>query len=1076
MFTNLKLEIIDLGNTSGNPVLTRIYGEGSAGVSTPLSASISVGASVQEDKFSLPIITRGLGPSLSGRPTGSIYSDPFISGIVNEVSHINNNDWTGHPLQALFSTYGLNPPSNKESVTLSNPIQDISHLYYLYENITGSPSSVLNYRRGALDFRRVYQKDFQEYEQQSSGLSNAWLSYDVSTGATNKNLFAFSLEILDNISGLPGTIINPETSNGSRLMGYSGYQTLGANCVNVSLLLENTGITCKLNEADQIPEYDVCLTGNVSQETLSVEIQQILNQLTQKENQQGQFEGDPIDDSSIITNQISINYTTFKGLIEFNQPITGDTFCFNSYNYDYSGEYQDTYASTPPFPPIQKCWTFGVDYSGIDSLVSTINNYLSGSGASFHLWYKDICTDKNLSGYFETGGLLHASKISDNVIAIESMRVGKVGDYNFTFNYETRSTSTEYVNSLLYLRPDKITVQGADTYNSWSDLFTVSGIKWNEISPREIFGYLNVAVTGFSTGSNGQPNLPITPTLTGASGHIVRTPIADYTISGFNKCGDYFEKPVHFFSVPSGFNCNQTGDGSINDNIDETNTTGTPESSGLQIKYHLLKTGWKFKNETSHNYYRLVFDGLTAGSRNKNQNLHNEFFVSNINFYGVLSGSQIHSGETCILGGSYTGQYMGYTTGLLTGSLSGLADESGRICFDHQIISGVPNGNGNVQFNNHIGHATELFTGLVVGCLTGTGWVYDVIQGNFYNSNEQCVYFEVPVSGIISGVGQISGGPFNIITDSTWSGIKNTRTVHVTGIDTGLFRGTIPNFSALFGGIPSIGLLTGNITGVVLPNDSGYFDFSGLITGSPISGHSIALSGTVEARAVLSYNTPEINDVVYFNDNLIIYNTGSSNLPPTYFRNITELNNIINSGASLFGMTGYNDGTNIYLKSLDLGISGNSMSLSSVGSAGRPTFGSSSPTGGENIYFPITPSEDFTGELNVSIAATGIYTGLATGYLTGTIKQLDFIRYFSGIWNISSGDIDFRESGWITGGNSYQNTGFSSLINYSGHPDIIPLLITYVNSPLVFSTDLARLTITGLEMNSGLSMILSGQY
>ncbi len=174
-------------------------------------------------------------------------------------------------------------------------------------------------------------------------------------------------------------------------------------------------------------------------------------------------------------------------------------------------------------------------------------------------------------------------------------------------------------------------------------------------------------------------------------------------------------------------------------------------------------------------------------------------------------------------------------------------------------------------------------------------------------------------------------------------------------------------------------------------------------------------------------------------------------------------------------MTGINNGSIITLRATALGVSGDGITTSTDGSAGAPTFSSSTTTGGANYYRPVIPTGTFTGSISITKGATGFFVSTGHGNITGVIKQLNFIRYFTGIWNLFTGDFNFRDSGWFNT-SGYSNTGFSNPVYYYPTPNNIPITISYSNDPSVVSTDLANLIITGYNYGTGLTLLMSGKF
>jgi len=1065
MSTFVVFDILDLENTSGSPVLRRLYSEG-ADVNF---GKVEIGHRNAYSTASVPILVKALSPSLSGVPTGRKLPDPLLSGFYDSdiyfQNYIINNDWTGSSYSGFLSTYGLNPPSGKEPALVFSCFDNAGF------NVTDSGGNNFSAKRVRLDVTRLSQLEVAPVQTTYSGLSNAWISYNVDSGVNNKKVFALSIEILNSISGGNETEVHVKKYEPSTLEGYSGYVFVGANCTDVNLYLENTGLKCETSiqqMEDLVNDGYVCFPSGLTQEQQLSYIQQSLSDITNGISNYGKFVGDSTDNSELQVGDFSLDYTVYKGNLLYNDPYTGDYIFFKSYSFDYTGDYSGQYNVAPPYNEVSKTWRFGIDYTGIDQLVTKINTDLSGT--NYNLWVKNACVEQSLSGYFENGPLLKATKSSDNVIALESLRFGDLAKYTFGI-YAANRPTIRTSNSTKYVLPGKVTIQASNVSGSWpTTLATYSGLNWHNIAPKisKKMVFLGSSFSGQSGDSSASSDNFESETGIFRQGNLAYNGI----ISGRTTCDIEFNKTIHFYEIPSGETCAGSGQSKLD--LPDGNDVNDITNSGKILEYSYLKTGWKFSNPNEYSYYRVVFDDFKADTLGADVGISKEFIINSINLYGSSSGTDLHTGQTCLLGSSYSGQYMGYTTGLLTGSLVGDANGSGFLVYDKFRVTGVPNGNGFVPFQKKMGRATEPFTGLFSANLTGTGFFIEEVEGNFYNSLTSSVYFNAPVSGYIVGQGILSGGPYNIITDEKFEEIKNSGSILMTGNSTGFFTGVIPDFQYVFQNIPCLATITGQITGYVSSSNSGFYNVSKIVSGAPISGHTALVSGSIEASTVLTYNSPAINDVIYINDTLIIYNTGNDTLAPTYFRNINELTSIINSGKGIFGVSGYNDGTKIYLKAVALGISGNFISTYSEGSAGKPSFSAPITTGGQNIYYPITPTGVFTGQLDLSLPATGFYSGFASGHLTGTIKQLSFIRDFSGIWNIISGNVDFRNSGWLQNGSSYNNDGFSAF--YSGHPDTIPLVVNYTNNPMVYSIDLARLTVTGYNMNSGLSMLLSGQY
>ncbi len=1065
-----KLEIMDLANTSGSPVLAWAMSEGSMDGS--LTTEFQMKYQLETEKYAVPMLMRSVGPSLTHPDK---LSDPFMhvnlygSGGKQIVG--DNDDWGTYPNQAAINAIGLAPDSVDDSMFQTGVLNKMQTM------ITTGTDGYHWDKRARNDLFRIFQPNFRVPNIVKSGTQSAWLSYDVSSGMNNRNVFAYSIELLERVSGLSGTWIQDSGDyyTASNLLFYSGFAYSG-NCNNVMLLLDDTGVSCSLPDGFGDEEaFEVCLPTGLSSGALKRQALDVLQALTEQESKQGQIQGDPVDNSQIVTDNISLNYVIFQGVIAFNSPYVGDAICIEPYTYDYTGDYQQTYGVNPPYPMVPVCLAYGTDYTSADTLAAKINQTLSG--VSFNLWNRNVCADDTLSGQFETGGMLKAVS-SGNLVTITALREGLLGLYKFTFIEADRpETGIDRDNVRRYMMPKRVRFQGANVYGTWTDLDTRNNVNWPSIRPIKVRDTFYEFYTGYATGSDGRPQEE-SGVEVAMSGRAVKRLVYEATISGTNKCGLSFQKDVEFYEVPSGFTCKDKGDSDDIINVDPEDT-GDGSFTGViehPVDYFFLKTGFKFSNTGNYNYYRILLEQFTSDNKTQNVQLEDSFYINGITLYGVESGNALLSGQMCLVGGTYQGQVMGYTSGLITGTLSGVADASGRLCFSNYLVTGTPNGDGTVQFQRSYGKATTAFSGLVSQCVTGTGYYIEYIEGFYWDAANNCVSFEKPVSGIITGLGNLTGGPYAIIRDAVIATLTGTQIVHGTG--TGILTGIVPNFSYNFSNIPAFGYISGSMTLDVYPADSGVVHISQVVYGIPTQAYSVALSGTKQASGRMVYNTPAVGDQIFINGAVVIYDTNVDNQAPTYFKTLAELAAIVNDNSETFLATGYEDGTNLYLFSTLPGASGNAITLSSTGSIGVPTFASTGLTGGADYFYPLMVTDAFSGQLDMDLFATGYFEVSGSGYLTGSIKQLDFIRYFTGVWGLSSGDMDFQLLGWVTGnGNSrYQNSGFTALPFYTGRPNAIPLLVTYNNNPLVLTTDYARLRVTGYGTQTGVEMILSGQY
>lgn len=1060
----LNIQIIDYTDTSGSCAIDYFSTEGT--LFGNISSNFQMKYPKDTARYETPIILRALARDDINNPPDSVFNSELlytINGLTGS-----NDDWYTSPRYPIISGLGLGPSGINEGADLVYPFLGDQYAY-----LDGSTNNSFFNKRGKLDMIRVATgSGILRPSQIFSGsgtASQTWISYDMSTGMNNKNIFSYQLTIIDSISGnVDQPVFNVQNNQPSRLLFQSGaiYQSL---CNTVGIIFGSTGSTCLLpTDLDGDEPKEICVSTGLLSGSISGAINDILAELAFYESQKGDIISNLVDDSAVTIDSNSLSYTRYKGIIEYNQPfsgVSGDSVCFESYNYDYTGTYNFTYAVNPPYPTIKFCWNFGSDYNDITGLANLINTNLQNIN-SYNLWLPGTdCIDQRISGYYETGALVKATVSGSNYILLDSLRDGPAGKYKWTFPTGIRPSNTNYYFDIIkYMRPAKVTLQGALTSGNWTDINVQNDLNWGAINPTIISAVNTITNTGI-----GMP-VTTTPPIISFSGEKQKQLIYKGFISGTNKCGAPFSKEIDFYQPINSPTC--TDNENDNDNLNGI----FPIITGIQnnqtlVNYYLLKTGFKFSNTGNYNYYRLVLDNLTVQAANQNIKTDNSVYVDSIKFFGVQPNYTIHSGSMCLFGAAYSGQVMGITTGRISGTITGQADGMGKVCFSNQPVTGIPNGNGNVLFNRLSGLATTPFTGLANVCVTGTGFYLQQILGYFYDSGNQCINYYKPISGYITGSGTLSGGPYNIIYNTTMAKLTGSQLVVSSG--EAIHQGLIYNFNINLFNAPAFGRISGVYNLTLTSGESGSRNINDLLFGLPNQIFSIALSGTKQATAVLNYNTSVENDCVVINGLPIFYDTGLFS-GSSYFNSINTLNTSINSQSSGFNCTGYNDGTKIYLTSLINGRSGNSILISTTGGATKPTFNSTTFTGGVNYHFPLTAINYFSGYLSTGFNGTGYFVASGTGILSGQIKQLDFIRTFTGLWDLTTGTISFRNSGFISGGN-YQNSGFTLLSTYSGI-NIFPFQVNYDNSPVVYSQDLALLTITGFNSNTGISIILSGKY
>lgn len=1070
--SNFEIEIQDLGDTSGAAHLMWVRTQG--GTDGDVRSNVKLRHRSEANKAPAPLIVRGVGPSL-----GLSASDPFLTGFGRGSSgiyfNIGNNDWTSDSNYQLISGEGYALSSVAESAT-SKSVYDGYQQFNVSEQNTQYPGGG---KRARLDVIRATGTGFWPYSNTKAANSGAWLSYKVS-GETNKNIFAYSFEIIAEISGTG--VQSSKVCDGSELLYITGVNYSGA-CHDVSLTLSVTGEECiypeGFGEKISQPAF-ICVPNSIQDDaTLSGYIR---SGLASQQNilQTAGYKKKERDESEIEDFTSKFQYRIFEGVIAYNCPQSGDYISFYPYAYDFTGQYNSAFGFNPPYPAETITLRYLVDYSGVTGLVSAINARMSGSGQ--YLWnkeaYTDLCTnDKSLSGFFESGGLMKATKSGDGHVYIQSLRAGDVGKYQISFFESDRPSGHQTSNKTKFLLPSQVYLEGSVSETSWTQISVISP-NWTLCSEGEksrMYVDLDEGGATFITGTKGAILTPFAATATPSGDNSAKAPttvIYSGKVSAASKCGDELSRDVEFFRVPSPFSCIKSGQ-------EETEEEESPDKyvtvTGLNpvlvepisAKALVYKTGATFPTTGNYNFYRVRFENLIANQQGEFCDVSNVLHVPRVTFFGVKSGSIALSGETCILGSNYSGQVMGYTTGTLTGKITGSADSSGVFHLDRYRVTGNPASPVTFQYSQ--GQPVGAFTGLVTATKTGTGFYSDVVEGYFYNSGSNCLYFEAPVSGYITGSGQMTGGAYNLLNDSFVASLSSNYQ-EVSGYEFGVFTGVSPNFSYLATDMPSFYEYSGVATGTVGTGNSGYLDVSRFISTIPTGTvYTLSLSGTREATARIAYNSPASGDTVVIDNVPFIFSTETGGL---YYSSASGLVQQINDNSST-NATGAVSGSNVFLRSTVLGEAGNEISIEYSGGAGKPS-GPSYFTGGRDIHYELSASESFTGQLDSGIYAVQYLQTSGSGYLTGRIKQLDFVRYFSGVWDLATGAISFRESGKYSGA-KYINSGFETLGYYSGRPDYIPLSISYNNYPYVGTVDLARLTITGYDSGTGLSVNISGR-
>jgi hypothetical protein len=503
-----------------------------------------------------------------------------------------------------------------------------------------------------------------------------------------------------------------------------------------------------------------------------------------------------------------------------------------------------------------------------------------------------------------------------------------------------------------------------------------------------------------------------------------------------------------------------------------------------------FRTGFIFENEKPYRYYRLFYSGFSVPPLEEGFLSQSGITIfDEINLYGPtnyqfdLSGSQ----EITLYDATYSGNLQvpvfGSVTGIHTGSsFSGVLpvneNKTGIITSDF-------------FYNGEQVYATDFFGNYVTN-LTGIGEASGTITGLFYNTETSRLYNKIEVQKTVTGYENVKVEVNQI--DDIFSILGSTNEQILIDIEASARFTGLGNVKAFQSGINSFTTVSGSETGFI--NDgSGSYDFyrsQSFVFGEKLllqNGYKLLTedsgnlnlealeiarifnstpSGYINSQITLNYNNPIINDRIIIDNNAFVRNTG--NQLPNLFKDITGLSNVINSGEFGF-IASISDSSTLQIYTNALGDLGNSITASSIGSSGKPTFQSDTFTGGQNLHQPLSGYGTFSGSSSETINNTGIYEVDYTGEISGIINIYTGNKYFTDTWGLHSGrynkDYSFKSgipSGVIT---SIYEDGY----NYLGiYPSQFNLFIDYVPSDLIDyddtnnEADVAELIVTGINL------------
>lgn len=1101
-----SLEIIST-SSSGNYISSGAY-EGYCDMVKPMTIDISYAH--EKDLIYSEYATVVRGPSDTLIPLASRITDPKIA--------VESND-------DGFSDYNNNWRSNNRYLNISGAYPALSDADAgIFYSITGSHSYTYDISPGAKSTNSGYAKfETSLYSTGNIPISNyvaelaSWASYDLGSSgtsahsgdSTNYGVVSWAIELANDLY-----VSGAELYTGAAPLLDSYIYTSGTDIreTYIQYCLDSNAVECATKEVN---DKAICYTGVITGATYSGYLSSV----------KSQFKNSlltPYDGSSsmeYIDNQsIEQIFGYWSGRLEYNDFYSGDRVYFELYPFDYTGVYSKIFYKAPPINSTGFYLQYPEDFSNIDQLVDGLNTRLnSGTNGliNYPVWYNYPCIfGSGNVGIYITGSLLSAEKKNEHLIEFQSLRNVKSG-YDIYLELVQRPVTIPNANKLKYLLPTYVELQGSYDDATWYPIDTKTNVDWTGLEPTTIIktGLFNESgVSVFPLYETGiDPFIDILDV--SESGQYIT--LDSFIQSGYysksDKCSpEFFSRQIDIV-YPSGFPATVKPCSALTGESGESGQKDTDTSvvnpNAPVFSYDILRTGWNIdsgSNKTlayfpyyDYSHYRVYLSGFNSFNTG-NCPVSNKFIVNNINlFYGTSGVIANHTGaDQCVIGANYTLDVQGVIPVIITGDASGLItlSDSGVKVFDNvkisAPISGLSSGDY-IKFNKRSGKlVVDRGTGFITDSITGSGTFSTGISDWFYNTGNSEVTFYKEFEQSINGTGRFSGHytrlkPQFVNQQLAMGGFLNqTFSVNITtGISfTGLLLADLPENN-----------LTGyyKVTGHINEQStSGYYQ---LITGASFDAGGLGLlidyvdggaTGYKNSVGYLNYGVPQAFDYISINGKTVSFNSDTSNYQtPDYFATSGDLIATINSNPLDFAVTSRVENGKIRIDSLLSGELGNDIELS----YGRgdntgelyPTFDSSSLTGGLNYYSKITATGIFTGNLSQVFLSTGYYTvNDATGNLTGTIDSYQGVRDFSGIWNISTGNFHTGYSNFLVDGKLVSPSSYNSIVGGSDSfksPSTIDFILLYSD---LFSannnSDIAKITISGVGTNSGISYYING--
>lgn len=370
-----------------------------------------------------------------------------------------------------------------------------------------------------------------------------------------------------------------------------------------------------------------------------------------------------------------------------------------------------------------------------------------------------------------------------------------------------------------------------------------------------------------------------------------------------------------------------------------------------------------------------------------------------------------------------------------------------------------------------------------------TGVYYCSFYDDFGVINIQPSITYISGSGNISGQTIFSGNYSGNLTGIVTGNAPISETFTISGTDgtlTGFFNYTLSQLIFPTGGFlfpysvngtglgsvssyngPATGIITGLVSGNVNNQNNGQFIAFQSIFGIPSLSYSSLPTGYNLATGSINLTSPQKNDLLFIgNPNIALgYQTdyfSASNLS-FYLNNNTGKHLVISSFS----------GNTIYLTGINKGNSGNSTILqTSPHNVGSITLSNSTLIGGIDLGLGtlVTPNSNFTGLLNQTFYSTGLVNQPVSGLGTGIYNYIQNSKTFTGTWDMLTG-LSINNLVDVISLNNFNSTNISGTV-YSSNIDAFYIYLPYNNNTSI--NDVISLNITGIGLNTGISLIISG--